>query len=94
MRWNLVTPSLLVRGALQAVYWLAPPPFPATSSAKGSLDGWAYMATRIATPLDPTEALRAYEGLVAKYVTGRRRASGLPPRPRTRRPPALPGSKR
>jgi hypothetical protein len=61
----LVTPSPLVRGALSAIFWLAPPPYP-TSLVDSPTKGIAFLASKL-PGLDVEAVERQYHALTHRY---------------------------
>ena len=84
----LATPSPLVRGALHAIYWLAPPPFPYSLCSDVEM-AWKEMAKRVSS-LDPTLAVEAYRTLLRRYVPPRTVGKGSPSAGKAPSPPARP----
>lgn len=67
--YTLVTPSPVVRGALTAIFWLAPPPYP--WSVRGTpREGFAWLATHM-EGLDVDGLTAQYESLKSRIVAGR-----------------------
>ncbi len=67
--YTLVTPSPVVRGALTAIFWLAPPPYP--WSVRGTpREGFAWLATHM-EGLDVDGLTAQYESLKSRILAGR-----------------------
>jgi hypothetical protein len=67
--YTLVTPSPVVRGALTAIFWLAPPPYP--WSVRGTArEGFAWLATHL-EGLDADGLTAQYESLKLRILAGR-----------------------
>jgi hypothetical protein len=63
---TLTTPSALIRGALRAIFWLAPPPYPHTVVERQS-DAFAFHASHV-PGLDPRATQREYDALVRAHA--------------------------
>ena len=66
--YALATESLLVRGTLKALNWLAPPPY--ESHVVGTpREGIVWLAKRL-PEVNPGATLRVYNGLKVRYIAG------------------------
>lgn len=66
--YALATQSLLVRGTLTALNWLAPPPYESHVVAT-PWEGIVWLAKRL-PEVNPGATLRAYNGLKVRYIAG------------------------